>query len=247
MPRPPCAMVRWSLLVLVLLLLPCTAGPARAADADDAATAVIARTNALRAGSGLARLQANDALMRTARDFATYMSRTGRYGHEADGRTPDARAKAHGYEACIVDENIGWIERAAPQSPHALADAFAGGWENSPPHRRNMLDPDVTETGVAIERHESTGRWYAVQMVGRPRSGGISFSVTDAGTSVARYRLGARAYSLEPGVTRTHEICRPAPLGPYAGANGHAQAVMPANGAHYTLVQQPGGWRLQRQ
>lgn len=247
MPRPPRALLRGPLLALVLLLLPCAATLARAADADDAATAVIARTNALRARNGLSPLQSSDALMRTAHDFAAYMARTGRYGHEADGRTPDTRAKAHGYDACIVDENIGWIQRATPQSPQALADAFAGGWENSPPHRRNMLDPDVTETGVAIERHDSTGRWYAVQMVGRPLSGGISFSVTDAGTSIARYRLGARMCSLEPGVTRTHEICRPAPLGVEAGAHADEQAVMPADGAHYTLVQQPGGWRLQRQ
>ena len=239
-------MLRGSLLVLVLLLLPCFAGLARPADADDAATGVIARTNALRARNGLPPLHPGDALMRTAHDFAAYMARTGRYGHEADGRTPDARAKAHGYEACIVDENIGWVERAPPQSPQALADAFAGGWENSPAHRRNMLDPDVTETGVAIERHDSTGRWYAVQMVGRPLSGGISFSVTDAGPSVARYRLGARMYSLEPGVTRTHTVCRPAPLRVEAAAHADEQAVMPDDGAHYTLVQQSGGWRLQR-
>ncbi len=42
------------------------------------------------------------------------------------------------------------------------------------PARKNMLAPEVTETGVAVARSGKTGRYYAVQMFGRPRVNGRS-------------------------------------------------------------------------
>lgn len=37
------------------------------------------------------------------------MAKTGKYGHAADGRKPAERAAAHGYEYCIVRENIAYL------------------------------------------------------------------------------------------------------------------------------------------
>jgi uncharacterized protein YkwD len=221
---------------------PSTAG-AGAHAAEQAAAVVIEQVNTLRVRNDLPPLRADPALTRAAEDFAQYMARTGRYGHQADGRPPPARAQAHGYAYCIVDENIGWIERAPPPSAAALAGALYDGWQASPPHRRNLLDPDVVDTGVGLARRDANGRWYAVQMFGRPRSAEIAFSITDAGTSALRYRLGERSFTLEPGATRMHRQCRPSTL-TLASPDASPHTITPRNGAHYDAVAAGGGWRL---
>ena len=43
------------------------------------------------------------------------------------------------------------------------------GWERSAAHRKNMLDRDATEIGVAVAHSPRTGRYYGVQVFGRPR------------------------------------------------------------------------------
>jgi uncharacterized protein YkwD len=186
---------------------PAQAAPARAEEAAGASRAVLDQVNALRTRNGLPALAHDALLARAADDFAQYMARTGRYGHEADGRTPSERAQAHGYAYCIVDENIGWIERAQPLAPQALGEALYEGWQGSPPHRQNMLDPDVVDTGVGVARR-ADGRWYAVQLFGRPRTAEIVFSITDAGAEPVSYRLGERTFNLHPGATRVHRQCR---------------------------------------
>ena len=35
-------------------------------------------------------------------------------------------------------------------TPKELADGFLEGWKQSPGHRKNMLDPDVTQIGVGV-------------------------------------------------------------------------------------------------
>jgi hypothetical protein len=210
-----------------------------------ASQTVIERTNALRARHGLATVTPDAALERTAADFAGYMARTGRYGHEADGHTPDERARTHGYDACLVDENIGWVERSPAPAATALGDAFYAGWEASPPHRRNMLDPDVTQIGLGMARAAS-GRWYAVELLGRPASAMLEFSITDAGAGSVHYRIGERDYALEPRATRTHRLCRPGRLTVEHGVGKAAEGVMPKGGDRFALVPTPGGrWQLE--
>jgi uncharacterized protein YkwD len=225
---------------------------ASAAEDTGAAAAVIEQVNALRARNGLPTLVADPALARAAEDFAQYMARTGRYGHEADGRTPAERAQAQGYAYCTMAENIGWIDRAEPLVPAALGRAFYEGWQGSPPHRHNMLDADVVDTGVGIARRTANGRWYAVQLFGRPRAAEVVFSITDAGAAPVSYRLGERTFTLQPRATRTHRQCHPATLtlAPRAGTQGvspdtSAYSVNPRNGAHYDAVADRDGWRLE--
>ena len=52
-------------------------------------------------------------------------------------------------------DNLGSLE-AAGFATEALGKAFVEGWKKSPGHRRNMLDADVTETGVAVARSDKT-------------------------------------------------------------------------------------------
>ena len=142
----------------------------------DTARAMVDRSNAIRARQGLSAVQTDLALARAARDFAQYMAQTDRYGHEADGRQPIQRAQAAGYVHCQVAENIAWHSSPRRISGSALAETFVQERIESPPHRRNILSPEATEIAIAIAiaiavaHSEASGRWYAVQMPGRPAS-----------------------------------------------------------------------------
>src|SRR5207253_2501467 len=125
----------------------------------------------------------NRALADTARDFAEFMARTDRYGHEADGQQPSQRATAHGYGYCMVAENIAFQYSSAGFRSGELARRFVEGWKQSPGHRHNMLEPDATETGVAVAQSPKSGRYYAVQMFGRPQALRVAFRIANRSTT----------------------------------------------------------------
>jgi uncharacterized protein YkwD len=133
---------------------------------------VVRDTNEFRKENGIAMAGPDPALRRTAEAFAAYMARTDEYGHEADGRTPGERAKRGGYDWCRVTENISYQWSSHGFETAELARRLVEGWKKSPGHRRNMLDPKVTETAVAVARSAKSGKYYAVQMFGRPRGRG---------------------------------------------------------------------------
>jgi uncharacterized protein YkwD len=197
-----------------------------AAVAEAAAGRVMEGTNAFRKAQGLAALAADGTLEKTALDFASFMARTGKYGHGADGRMPFRRAVAHGYEACIVAENIAYQYRSSGYAADELAAALVEGWKHSPEHRKNMLDPALTETGVGIAQG-AEGRYFAVQLFGRPKRAALRFSVENAGAESVRYTLGGREYRLGPRVTHTHVQCRAQELAL------PERTLMPEDGARY--------------
>lgn len=208
------------------------ASPTRAADIDldRVARQIVDRTNAFRREQHRSPLAVNDKLMATAREFAGWMASTDMYGHEADGRQPWARAKAHGYEYCEVAENIAYAWRSDGFTADELVNEFVQGWEKSPEHRRNMLDPDLTEIGVAVARSADTGLYYAVQDFGRPRSLRIEFRIASRTGSIVHYKVGDKDYSLPPNVVMTHEVCRPTDV------TLGTTKVRPANGERFAVV-----------
>jgi uncharacterized protein YkwD len=173
---------------------------------------IVDKTNAFRKEEGRAAVEVNEHLTKAARYFADYMAKEGKFGHTADGSRPADRAKKFGYDYCIVLENIAYEFNSAGFTTEDLGGRFVEGWKRSPGHRRNMLDPDVTDTGVAVARSETTGYYYAVQMFGRPKSKAIQFDFANESDATVEYRVGSRAFSLAPGYTRTHQLCRPADL-----------------------------------
>ena len=154
---------------LLVAFLLCAAA-AHAADIPAVERAVIEGTNRFRHEEGLASVRPDSTLDRTAREFADYLARTDRFDHEADGRTPALRARAHGYDYCLVAENIAYQFDSRGFTTSALARGLVQGWKDSPGHRRNMLDKRVVDTGVAVARSAHSGRFYAVQMFGRRRA-----------------------------------------------------------------------------
>ena len=210
-------------------------GSVWAIDVSQSAKEVVERTNAIRMKEGLKSLHESAALQNVARDFARHMADTGNYGHHADGRTPEERASAQGYEYCILSENIAYQYRSnGYPSAGALAEAFTRGWMNSPEHRKNMLDPDVTQIGVGIARDRG-GRYFAVQMFGRPKAAAIRFAVRNASGRSIEYQAGARRFSLASRTTRTHFVCRPLEI----RFDSSERSFTARGGTRYTV--QPGG------
>jgi uncharacterized protein YkwD len=205
--------------------------PARA---DAAEHEAVAKTNAFRTAEGRAAVAVDAALEAAAREFARYMAKTGKYGHRADGRTPAERAKAHGYQYCVVLENIATVYRSSGYDAPSLADALVEGWKKSPEHRRNMLDPDVTQTGIGVAQ-AAPGRYYAVQMFGRPKRLAIDFSVRNETERWMDYRTAGRSYSLAPLNERMHVACRPPGLTIALPDRARPFSTRPPDGARYVI------------
>ena len=197
--------------LLAALLLPNNAEAQAKPDLSRVETLVVEGTNDFRRQEGQPRLERNDALEKAARDFATFMARTGEFSHEAGGSTPSERARGRGYDFCQISENIAYQYSSAGFQTSDLARKLAEGWKNSPGHRRNMLAPDVMDTAVAVAHSASKGlqRYYAVQMFGRPRSASVEFQVTNGTPVPVRYRVADRAFVLQPRAIRTHTECTP--------------------------------------
>ncbi len=194
-------------LALAALSLPWSAAQERkGADPARVARLVVEATNEFRRGEGLRALEVDRELSRAARDFAAFMARTGKFGHEADGRTPAQRAREHGYDYCLLAENIAFQFRSDGFASEELAGRFLDRWKRSPGHRMNLVDPDATHTAVVVARSEEGG-FYAVQMFGRPSSESFHFEVRNESLDRLRYRVGGQDFSLAPRTARTHRRC----------------------------------------
>lgn len=135
--------------------------------ADPVASLIVTQTNQFRAAHHLPPVTPAPELMKAAQDFAAFMAQTDRYGHEADGRSPGVRAQQHGYRWCMVAENIAYQYSSEGFRVDDLANRFVVNWENSPGHRRNMLEPQATDTGVGVVQSPTSSTYYAVQVFGR--------------------------------------------------------------------------------
>jgi len=207
------------------------------ADLDAVAKAIVERTNAFRKKEGREPVVSDGALTATAKEFAQFMAKSDKYGHTADGRQPSERAKEQKYDFCIVLENIAYAFDSRGFSDNKLTDGFVTGWEKSPGHRRNMLDMDVTETGVAVARSEKTGHYYAVQMFGRPASAAIAFGIANHSERAVEYTVGDQSFTLKPRYTRTHKLCRPAEVAfKGIGEGAGPTTFKPAVGDKYSLT-----------
>jgi uncharacterized protein YkwD len=187
-------------------------GEKRSASVREAVGQLSKGTNSLRTTAGREPLVDNPALTAAAAAFAEFMARTDQYGHEADGSNPSSRAAGKGYDACIVAENIAYQFLSTGFSTDELVKTFLDGWMDSPGHRANLLSPDVTELGVAIARSARSGKYYGVQLFGRPRSQSVEFTVRNNADVPLGYELDGEAKSLPVRTTVRHLLCRPSKL-----------------------------------
>jgi uncharacterized protein YkwD len=236
------------LVLVAILSCPATA-LAQRADLGSTERLVVEATNEFRREEGVGAVKPNPALAKAAQDFADYMARTDRYGHNADGRDPADRARSHGYDYCLVAENIAYLYRSAGLRTAELAGGIVEGWKHSPEHRKNMLEAAATDTAVAVARSDRSGRYYAVQMFGRPKSERIEFRITNAAPQTVSYRIAGQEYSLRAREGRIHGLCGPDDLTLHAGAGASARStqVRPNRGDRLVVVSEPGGVSIRRE
>src|SRR5262249_31422403 len=210
---------------------------------------IVEKTNEFRVKEGRPRVTVDTKLTETARDFADYMARTGRYGHTADGSRPADRAAKHGDEDCIVAENIAYAFDSAGFTSDELGKKFVERWKESPGHRKNMLDPDVTQTGAAVARSEKTGYYFAVQVFSRPKSQAVEFKVENRSSATVTYRIGEKEFSLPPRYTRTHEQGRPTEVAFELTAGGKAapESRKAETGAKFVVLEERGALRVKKE
>jgi uncharacterized protein YkwD len=231
-------------LLFAAVLVAEAAPPARGQPrADPAAVAALVTqgTNALRASNQLPALRVSRPLTEAAQRFADYMASTEQYGHEADGRRPADRALAHGYEHCIVAENIGYQFSSRGFATEELAERLVDGWEQSPGHRHNMLLPQVVDIGIGIARSERTRRYFGVQMFGRPQTESARFEIANRSDAAIRYELDQQAYTLPARVTRSHQGCFSGSLRVIWPDGPASPGFQPRDGARYTVQRDDSG------
>ncbi len=103
---------------------------------------MLARINGVRRQAGLPALALNPLLDRISQEHADDMLLRSYFGHRTpEGLGPSERARADGYLAGI-GENL--VEKR-----YSVQEAL-DAWLGSPPHRRNILDPDVREVGLGL-------------------------------------------------------------------------------------------------
>jgi uncharacterized protein YkwD len=212
-----------------------------------AANLVIAMSSEFRKEQGLEAVQVNSKLIETASYFADYMADTDKYSHTADGKTPSERASEHEYDYCVVSENIAYVYRSAGFSTEELAARMVNVWKESPEHRKNMLDPAITETGVAVTQSHRTGRFYGVQMFGRPKSLSIRFAVENRSAVPIQYSVGERTFELPPHNRHTHEECLAVDVTfQLPGEAKPERTVRPQNGDHFIISGPPEVLMIQK-
>lgn len=215
-------------------------------DADKVTQQIIEQTNEFRKEQKLPAVKENKELIAAAKYFVEFMASTDKYGHEADGKTPAERAKEHEYDYCLVLENIAWQYNSEGFATEELSQGLVKGWQESPGHRKNMLHPDATETGVAVAYSSKTERWYAVQMFGRPKSAAIQFEISNQSKVTVNYTMGEEEFTLEPRYTRTHMRCSQTTVTFPKGTLKENEAVTLTmeNGKQYLLKSSESGLSL---
>ena len=109
---------------------------------------VLADINAFRAANHLAPLHVSASLTAAARSHSEQMASDGYFAHNSvDGTAFWKRIKVFypsgRYGFWSVGENLLW------SSPDVDAQHALTMWENSPEHRKNMLDPHWREIGIS--------------------------------------------------------------------------------------------------
>lgn len=203
-------------------------------------TAIVELTNEFRRQNSLPALKQNGALAAAAQAFATYLARTAKFAHEADGRKPAERARASGYHYCIVAENLALNQRSAGFRTRDLATEAIEGWKNSPPHRAAMLQPHVVDIGVGIARGpERDPKFISVQLFGRPDSLKYRFEIENRSGATVAYRFGENLLTVPTATRVTHTACTPSRV--TFDVPSASSAYEPKDGTQFLLQRDPNG------
>lgn len=212
-------------------------------DIPDTEAAIISMTNEFRLENKLGPVTPNAQLTAAARAYAKRLGGHKDLPHLMDGTTPATRAAKAGYAYCQIGENLAAAYDSRGFTANGYAKLAVEGWEHSPGHRRNLLLPYVTETGVAVMRAgPDDPRYIAVQLFGRPRGMKFEFKIENMSSNAVPYTLAGQQHSAEAHGTITLTACMPREIvfstDVRTGANGRYET---REGQVYTLKPAPGG------
>lgn len=134
--------MRWFLLFVALTSM--------ALAQSDFELEVLQRTNQERVQRGLRALQWDHTAYKAAQGHAVDMLRRNFFAHlNPEGRDAAWRMRQAGVMDVTTGENLASFENYQDAE---LPRRSVVGWMNSPPHRKNMLEPEYTHLGVAFVR-----------------------------------------------------------------------------------------------
>ena len=137
--------------------------PAHPAEAEE--QVLFASANRERAAQGLPPLRWSDVLAAAARRHALRMAQQNTLSHQLSGEPAlKERISQHGGRFASMAENIA-------EGPNAVT--IHQGWMKSPPHRANLLDPQLDSVGIAVAARN--GILFAVEDFSLA-GGSLSFS-----------------------------------------------------------------------
>lgn len=124
----------------------------------------LAMLNSYRAKHGAAPLSTSPGLRLVAQDMADHIA--GRDKLKSPQHSPNGlytRLMARGVEHDAAGENLGY--------GYANLNAAFAGWRGSAAHNRNLLNPNVTQMGIArTNRADGTYRNFWALIMARPES-----------------------------------------------------------------------------
>jgi uncharacterized protein YkwD len=224
---------------------PSSSEPAVTPDLPIVEHAILEMSNAFRQQQGRDAVRRNKTLDQAARDFARYLARTTKFSHTADGRRPADRAQAAGYRYCRVAENLALNMDSRGFETRDLAHQAVEGWKESPPHRKAMLDPFVTEIGIGVAKAPDEQRYLSVQLFGRPRALQYQFTIRNRSRQAVEYTHGGARHRLGPGAEVQHTACTPGELDlenvtPAGRAAGTAASYQTRDGDLFVVTPRDG-------
>jgi len=178
---------------VALLCLPLSAGTPPVLPTQGFERLLLDAANRERAARRLPALRWNDSLAQAARDHAQLMARYGQISHQFPGELGlSDRFALAGVRFTVASENVG--QAGSAEELHVL-------WMRSPPHRANLLDPQVDSAGFAVEIRN--GLLFAVQDFARVLE---SLSLAEQERQVGA-QLAARGLHLLPSTGEVRATC----------------------------------------
>lgn len=116
--------------------------------------------NAQRSDAGMAALEWNEKVAQVARVHSNNMAQYNFFSHQGlDGNLVDGRAGKLGLNNwAAIGENIAFMKGYDDPVEAAITN-----WLRSPGHKKNLLNPDWTETGVGLSVTPD-GKYYFTQV-----------------------------------------------------------------------------------
>lgn len=120
---------------------------------DVASNSAVTQLQAIRGSQGLSPVAPDRNLERAALQQARYMAASSRMTHTT-GRGRDFKTRMHEHEITLAAENIAYGSMDVSR--------LFRMWRDSPPHRKNMLDPRFSRFGLASAENAKGVRYWAL-------------------------------------------------------------------------------------